>query len=384
MSNTLTGLYPVIYRAIDVVSRELVGFIPAVSRDARATRAGLNQTVRSPVVPALAAGNITPAATSSSGTDRIISYVDLTLSKSRKVPFHITGEEEVALGESATPIMQQSFEQAFRTLANEIEADLAALYVASSRAYGSAGTAPFGTAGDFSDFAQMHVILDDNGAPRTGRQLVIGSAAMGNIRGKQSVLFKANEAGTDELLRNGIVARVEGFDIHDSAQVKAHTKGAGTGYDVNNGAGYAVKDTTITLDGGTVNTTGIKAGDVVTWAGDSNKYVVNTGLTDVAGDIVLNKPGLRATLADTVEMTIGNSYAANMAFTRDAIVLATRPPARPAGGDAADDTMMVTDPISGITFEVAVYRQYHQVTYEVGLVWGVVANKSEHMAILLG
>ena len=44
----------------------------------------------------------------------------------------------------------------------------------------------------------------------------------------------------------------------------------------------------------------------------------------------------------------------------------------------------MTDPRSGITFEVAMYPQYRQMQYEISAAWGVQAIKPEHMALLLG
>jgi len=74
----------------------------------------------------------------------------------------------------------------------------------------------------------------------------------------------------------------------------------------------------------------------------------------------------------------------NMFFHRGAIQLATRAPAMPEGGDSADDVMMVTDPVSGITYEFCLYRQKRQVRYEVNLAWGMAAVQKRHMGLQIG
>jgi hypothetical protein len=52
--------------------------------------------------------------------------------------------------------------------------------------------------------------------------------------------------------------------------------------------------------------------------------------------------------------------------------------------DAATDVMNITDPVSGITFQLAEYAQYRRVKYELGLAYGGAIIKPAHTAILLG
>lgn len=387
MANTLTAIIPTIYAGLDTVSRELVGAIAAVQRDASYARAAVGQTVNVPVVPAATGGNVTPGSTPPDDGDATIGNINVTIAKSKYSPVRWNGEEMLALGPMGqfNKILADQFAQAMRWLANQVEVDImTAAALAASRAHGTAGTAPFGTAGDLTDFAGVNRILDENGAPQQGRRLVVGSAARYNLEGKQSVLFKVDEAGGDDFLRRRILANVMGLGMHFSHAPYAHVAGTGTLYDVNNGSGEAVGQTTITLDGGTAGATGIKAGDVVTFAGDTNKYVVKTGQAGAAGDIVINEPGLRVAAADATELTIGGSYTANVGLTPDAMVLAARAPALPPGGDSADDRMSVVDPVSGLAFEVSLYREYRRIRYEVALAWGVGVVKPAHIALLLG
>lgn len=379
---TLTDLIPDLYQAMDVVSREQVGYIPSVLRDSSAERAAVNEVINIPIVPSVGAVDITPGLTAPDNGDQDIGNTTMTISKSKMVPVRWTGEEQKGVRNSGlyTSVQQQRIQQGFRTLCNLVEADLAALYKYASRAYGTAGTAPFGTAADLSDSAQMLRILEDNGATMADLHSVFGSAAIANLRGKQSVLFKANEAGTDQLLRRGIIGDIHGVNVHNSGQAVTPASGTGASYTTNT-AGYAVGATSITLITGTGT---ILAGDVVSFAGDSNKYVVATGLA-APGALVIAEPGLRQAIpASAKAVAIAAASERSLYFPRTAIALITRSPEMPEGGDMASDVIELTDPNSGLAFQVALYKQYRQTKIEIGLAWGTKAVKPEHIAMLIG
>lgn len=384
-ANTLTNLFPDLYAGLDVVSRELVGFIPSVRRDATAERAAVGENVRYTITPPATNGDVTPAMQIPEPTDKVIGNDFITITKARQNSFGFVGEEQRGLnnGPGYLSVQGDLFAQGVRALVNEMEADLAlAAKFGCSRAYGTAGTTPF--ASGVGDSAQIRKILDDNGAPPTGRSCVISTSTGANLR-TNTQLTKANEAGDTMTLRQGELMELSGISFKESGQAASHTKGTNNGSASTNNAGYAVGATTITLASAGTGT--IVAGDVITFAGDTNKYLVVTGDADVSngGSITIAAPGLRQAIpaANTV-ITTGGSYTANVAFSQNAMVLATRAPELPQEGDLALDRKLLTDPRSGITLEVSLYPGYRKIRAEVAMAWGWKVVKSEHMALLLG
>lgn len=386
MANTLTNLVPDLYAALDVVSRELVGMIPSVTMDARVDRAAEGQSVRVPIVPTNTSSSITPAMSVPAAADQTIDNVAIVINKAKAVPFSWEGNEQVGLnsGVGYGNIRVNQIAQAMRTLVNEIEADLCGLQSSFSRAYGTAATTPFGTAGDFTDASQVLKILKDNGSPLFDNQLVVNTSAGANFLGKQgnsSVQFDAS------IMRQGVFQTVSGMDIRESGQVVTQTAGAMASATTSASA-LTVGQTVLPL--ATAGTGQVAAGDVITLANDTNKYVVTSvsfaGANPASGDtITIAAPGLlKAQASATRAITVVATSARNMAFNRSAIVLATRMPQRPQEGDMALDVMTIQDPRSGLAFEVSIYPGYRKIRYEIALAWGVKNIKPAHTALLLG
>lgn len=385
-TNTLTNLIPSLYAELDVVSRELVGMIPAVTIDSRLARAKVGQTVYAPQAPVNTTATITPAMSVPAEADQTIGTASFSISKAKAAKFSWDGEEQrgINTGPGMQSILGGQFAQALRVLVNEVESDLTGLQAKFSRAYGTAATTPFGTAGDFTDASNALKILKDNGSPLSDNQLVINTSAGASFLGKQGTY---NTQGDSNILRQGVFMTTAGMDIRESGQIVTQT--AGTMASATTTASTLTVGQTV-LPLALAGTGVVAAGDIITIANDTNKYVVTSvsfaGANPAVNDtITIAQPGIRVAQASAASaITVIATSARNMCFNRSAIVLATRLPERPSTGDMAIDVTTITDPRSGLSFEVSVYPGYRKVVYEVGLAWGFEVIKPAHTSLLLG
>lgn len=374
MANTLTALQPVLFSAAKDVSAEPFGAVGAINMTFDDKGVAKGDVVKVPVAPTRAASDFTPAAAASVGADATADDIEVQITKTRKVSWHLTGEQMRSLenGGNAQEWVRQLTMQGMRTLRNEAEADcVVAIYTGASRASGTAGTNPFASA--LTPLADARKILRDNGAPMADLQFVGDTTSEANLL-KLGVVLDASQAGSDAERRDGILRRQYGFQMRTSAGIDLHTKGTGTSYQLS--AAGAIGDTTISVDTGSGT---LLAGDIVTIAGTSDKYVANTALS--GGSFTIGRPGLIAAEADNDAITIGNNYTPNLCFERSAVVGVMRPPLIPANPTITQ--MLVSDRM-GMTYLMLDIAQYGQRTWELHLAWGFKAVNSEQIALLLG
>lgn len=379
---TLTSFAENIFRARDIVAREAVGFIPSVLINSDSNGVSINGVVNSlrTSAPTLNT-SYTPAMAIPAGDDQTIATDTLTIGQVANVRIPLRGEDVRKLEnvESYQQVIDDMFAQAFRVIVNQIEAHTATVaYKGSSRAVGTAGTTPFATTINLVNSVRQ--ILKDNGAPveDMGLSLVMNTAAGTNLRNLTN-LYKANEAGTDQTLRKGALLTLSNFALRESAGIVTTTAGTGANYVTSGSTAVGVTDIALVTGTGTV-----LAGDVVTFAADAvNKYVVGTGVA-APGTISLNRPGARVVIATANALTVGAAYTANVAFHRNAIELVMRPPAMPVGGDAARDRMTLSDPVSGLVFEIALYLGYGMNMIDITTYYQAKVWKPEFVATLMG
>lgn len=376
MANTLTNVLPVLTSAAQVVSREAVGYLRAIDLRGSAEPVSVGQTLNIPRNPTMASTTYAPSL-SPSLTDRTITGLQLTLSTAKECAWHITAEQARGMDNGNSNAMSdftRQAQQAFRTLGNEVETYIAGLArQGASRAAGTAGTTPF--ASNLTAASTVAQILNENGAPMQGRSLVCSAAAYANL---QAQFANVSTTRDDASFSAGEIPGISGLLPRLSPGLAAVTKGTGASYVTSGSTAVGVTDVALVTGTGTV-----LAGDVVTFAADStNKYVVNTGVA-APGTITLGRPGARVVIATANALTVGNTYTANTALTRDSILCVVRPPAQPVGSQHVM-TETVIDDVSGIPFGVTSIIGDGVVYYSVRIVYGGIVVEPAHIATLMG
>lgn len=377
MANTLTALAPLLFSAARVVPRELTGIVGHINRDFQDKGVAKGDTVTVSVAPAATVSTYTEAQTFTAGTDRTASSTVLTLNQSKVSSFNLTAEQERSLGNAgvAQDFLVQTLQQHFRAHVNAMESyTWLAARAAASRATGTAATDPFAT--DQKPLADALKILLDNGAGNMDLAAIISTTGGTNLR-KVANLFKVNESGGD-MVKTGVLGNLYGFDIRESAAVTTVAAGTGSAY-TTTAAGFAVGTTSLPLITGTGT---VLAGDVVTFAGDTNKYIVKTGVA-APGTIVIQEPGLLVAMsAATKAMTIGSIATADLCLRRDAVCLVARPGLQPMGGGF--EQQVITDPQTGLSFLLVRAVGDGMASWYVRTVYDVFAPNGYAIAQLLG
>lgn len=375
-ANVFTALQPTLFSAAQEVSNEPFGVVASIASSFDDKGVAIGDEVTVPVAPTRSEKDYTPAMTSAAGDDATASDVAVTITHNKYVDWHMTGEQLRSLenGGNDQEWVRQMIAQGMRTLRNGAErVCAAAIKSGASRAVGAAGTNPF--ASNIDIIADVRQVLFDNGAPMADLQLCINSTA-GTAARKLGIVQQAYQAGSDAERRSGDLLRQFGFRIVESAGIQTHTKGTGASYVTSGSTAAGVRDIALVTGTGTV-----LPGDIAAFAADSaNKYVINNGVA-APGTISLGRPGARVTIPTANALTIGNSYAPNLAFERNAVVGVMRPPLMP--DNPLHQKTLISDS-TGMTYLLLQIAGDGMVTWRLHLAYGFKVVQGEHVAIVMG
>ena len=374
----LNELIPAIRIALDKVNRGMPGMMSSVYRDSSAEGVAIGQEIIFPVSAEKKLRDVVPGQNIPAYEGDDVGNRKLKITKQKACDIKWTGNELLEMANLQPNILADEFSQCFETLMSAIEQDMCLTAVAGGleggNIIGEAGTEPFTQ--DLKLFTQTYKVMEDNKVPLNDLKYVLNTTASMNLRNLPQ-LQKLNESA-GSLLRESEIGRLFKYDVAETNEIKKHTKGAGTGYFVNAEAGVEAGTKLIPIDSGHGT---IAKGDIVSF-GNGNKYVVAKDCTTV-GTLELVTP-IKERLENDTAVTVENDYTPCVAFQKNALWLATRSIPNPKGGDAAKDIYYATDPVSGLTFMISEYGEYHQMRVEVAIAWGTGIVKPQNIVTLLG
>lgn len=409
MSNLLAAVIPKLL-AQGLLALRQAAFMPQIVNHSYEVLAGQKgSSIDVPIPSAIPATDVVPAITAPTATDMGPTSVSIPMSSWKEAAFYLNDQQMLQAMNGIIP-MQAS--EAIKSLANLVNSDLLKLGIKFYGVEGTAGTTPFSPASqsqtsgnltDTRDATNLGLVLNTQLAPFDDRHVVMDPFAQANalnIRAFQDTSWSGDPAAIRDGKLNSKLGfqwwmhqLVQTFVTGSAATITLATNAAlgdGNAY-VNGGiqtAGSTPNGTAINLKAASGST--LNEGDILTFAGDTQTYVVTANVTGLNGSTttpVYIYPGLQVAqpgaTATPVAVTKLATHKMNLAFHRDAIAFATRPLESTPNGLGVI-TESVVDEQSGLSLRLEITRQYKQLRFSYDILYGCAVVRRELGARMLG
>lgn len=383
MANNLSAIMPKILARGLLALRERCIMPRLVNGDYSQEAAEKGDTIDVPISTAMTVIDVTPSNTPPAGADSTPSKVQVSLNNwKQNQPFFLSDKDlvEIDRNEHFLPLQVQ---EAVRALARAVNQSIFAEYKGVYGVTGTAGTTPFGSGVGTLSAINARKVLNQQLCPRDNRRGVLDHNAEAAALALPE-FADADKVGTNVVKIEGEIGRKYGIDWYVDDDVPTHTAGTASGSTTNT-AGYAAGVTTVTLASAGTGTWVV--GDIFTFAGHTQTYVVTAGDSDVSNGGTLSfYPPLKVALAaSAIALTRTATHVANLVFHRDAFAFATRPLVSNTEDFALGNQIMsMQDPQTGLVLRLEVSRQYKRVAWEFDILWGTKLVRPELAMRILG
>lgn len=377
MANILSDVVPVLVAQGLQTLRAACVMPRLVNTDYSNDPANQGDTVNVWIPSAMTVSDVAPSAAPASGGDIHPVKAPIPLNQWRHTGFYLTDkqQEEIIGG-----VRSKQTGEAVKALAEDINAYIFAQYKAVYGYVGTAGTTPFAT--DVTAATNSRKILNKQRAPLAERRMVLDVNAEANALALPQLTTFQN-VGDAKSIIEGTIGRKLGYDWAMDQQIPTHPSVAlSAGAVTVNGAQAIGQGST---DGGRTGTVSLNKitnagsliqGDILTFAGDSQTYVVTAAASLIVGNTTVSiAPALQVAKTGGEAVTLAAAHVVNLAFHRDAFAFVSRPLQSVAQNTI--EIMSVPDPISGVTLRLEVQRQNKQMFFDFDVLYGAACVRPE-------
>jgi hypothetical protein len=361
VANTLTEVIPKLLAQGLMALRENAVTPRLVNRQYEREAGMKGSTIDVPIPSAIAVLDVAPANVAPDPGNTQPTSVPIPLDQWKEAPFFLSDKDML---EAVDDIMPMQASEAIKSLANTVDVFIQELGKQFYWYTGTAGTTPF-SSGTTVDSTNARKLLNQGLAPLDDRWALLdpdAEASALNVRAFQDMSWN----GSPDTIINGNLNRKMGFGWWMNQNVLTHTT-SGPPDDYTVVGAHIVGVTSIAVVSA-ANDDDFTAGDILTFAGHTQTYVVTADVAGEAAAIVISPP-LRVALAGSEAITVVDTHVNNLLFHRQAIAFASRP-LQNHGTGLGVVTASAVDPVSGLALRVETKLEHKRLRFSYDILFG--------------